>query len=115
MDSFKLTNYKLLKLIGSGNFGEVFKIQDKTTGKIYAAKISTMTFDESKDDFRKNFEREVSIISKVHHPSILKFIGLSLTNFKRKQASYCYRLSAKWIVGRYFKIIPKRMLSRAME
>mgnify|MGYP001061446198 CR=1 FL=1 len=84
MDSFKLTNYKLLKLIGSGNFSEVFKIQDKTTGKIYAAKISTMTFDESKDDFRKNFEREVSIISKVHHPSILKFIGLSLTNFQKE-------------------------------
>lgn len=80
--SFDLSNYTLLNKIGCGEFGEVYKVQDKKSGSIHAAKISTKTIDERDEEFQKNFEREVSIISKVHHPSILKFIGISQTDFK---------------------------------
>lgn len=84
MNTLNLKKYTLLNKIGSGTFGEVYKIQDKKTSKIYAAKISTQSFEELPESFIRNFEREVSIISKVHHPSIIKFIGSTMKNFQNE-------------------------------
>ena len=80
--SFDLNNYTLLNKIGFGAIRDVFKVQDKKSGSIYAAKISAKSIDQSDVEFQKNFEREVSIISKFHHPSILKYIGVSQTDFE---------------------------------
>lgn len=82
MSSFDLKNYKILNKIGFGSFGEVFKIKDKRTDQILAAKVSK-SFGLADEDFKKNFEREVSIIAKIHHPSILQFVGVSMTDFDK--------------------------------
>lgn len=82
MDSFDLGKYEKIKPIGSGQFGDVYKIRDKETGEFFAAKISKRPFEDLKNDFR-NLESEISIIAKINHPAILKFIGFSLANFEK--------------------------------
>lgn len=64
--------------IGTGGFGTVFKVKNKKTGEIFAAK-------EFKDfrlgDGTENISRELNIIAKLSHPSILKFYGYSPNDF----------------------------------
>ncbi|KAK8887659.1 hypothetical protein M9Y10_038712 [Tritrichomonas musculus] len=82
-NTFDLNKFELLEKIGSGSFGDVYKAKEKRTGKIYAAKISNQSIDQ-KDTPRsviRNLVREVNILSKLNHPSILSFVGFSLKNF----------------------------------
>lgn len=79
-----LCNYLKQELIGKGSFGTVYKVKDKKTGNIYAAKISKSYLTQCSDDDVKNLEREINIISKLDHPGILKFIGYTKFNFNRK-------------------------------
>lgn len=65
-----LKNYKILKKIGQGAFSEVYCVKEKSSGEIFAVKISL------KEEMRI-MAGEVNIISKLKHPSILKFIGYS--------------------------------------
>lgn len=81
---FSLQNYILQEKVGSGAFGNVFKVKDKTTGIIYAAKISKEAIESESTDLLLSLTREVNIISKLNHPTILKFIGFSGYNFKSK-------------------------------
>ena len=82
-NTFDLNKFELLEKIGSGSFGDVYKAKEKRTGKIYAAKISNQSIDQ-KDTPRsviRNLVREVNILSKLNHPSILSFVCFSLKNF----------------------------------
>lgn len=79
--SLDISKYKIINKIGFGEFGEVFKVKDKETGEVYAAKVSNKSLDSFDKNYQISFKREVLIISKVHHPSILRFIGLSMTSF----------------------------------
>lgn len=71
-----LNNYEIIKKIGQGGFGEVFKIRNKTTDDFYAAKILIGRKGNS-----KIAHREVDIMVKLNYPSVLKLIGYSPTNF----------------------------------
>lgn len=79
--SLDISKYTIINKIGFGEFGEVFKVKDNETGEIYAAKVSNKPLDSFDKDYKISFKREASIIAKVHHPSILRFIGLSMTSF----------------------------------
>ena len=85
LGSIDLNKYEKLKKIGSGGFGSVYEIKEKETQVIYAAKISIYEVDQCSNDVIINLSREIDIISKLNHPSILKFIGFSSRNFKNKQ------------------------------
>lgn len=78
-----LKDYILQDKIGSGGFGKVYRVKNKNTNKIYAAKISLESINENKRLFQ-DISSEVKIISKLNHPSILKFINYSSYNFKQK-------------------------------
>lgn len=67
--------------IGKGQFGIVFKVLDKSDGKVFAAKISLSQLTEDQKPMITNLKREVNIISQLNHPSVLKFIGYSPTDF----------------------------------
>ena len=77
-----LRQFEKQEKIGSGSFGKVYKVKEKSTNKIYACKISKMITDYCKDNQIRNMKREVEIISKLKHPSILEFIGFNPMNFK---------------------------------
>lgn len=74
---FDLDDLSLLKKIGTGSFSEVFLVKDKQTDKFYAAKILINS------NINSN-EREIGILSRLHHPAILKFLGYSPVNFQKE-------------------------------
>ena len=80
-----LKNFVKGNKIGEGGFGVVYKSIDIKTGEEYAAKISIYEMDQCPDDTIRNLSREIDIIAKLNHPSIIKFIGFSPFNFKNKQ------------------------------
>lgn len=82
-----LDNYEKQTRIGIGGFGEVFKLIEKRTGRIYAAKISLIDISEDQSDEQSliiELKHEVNILAQLNHPSILKFIGYSPVNFKNE-------------------------------
>lgn len=79
-----LSNFLLQNKIGMGSFGKVFKVKEKKTDKIFAVKISIHSINEITNDAIKDLITEVNIISKLHHPCILKYIGYSPIDFKNK-------------------------------
>lgn len=83
--SIDLNLYEKKEQLGKGSFGTVYKIIEKESGDIYAAKISIKKLYKCTEDQIINLEREVNIVSKLNYPSILKFIGFSSINFKYKQ------------------------------
>ena len=72
-----IKNYEKIGKIGQGGFGEVFKVKDKETGNLYAAKVSIDEVDKNSKELLDNISGEIDIFSKLNHPSILKFVGFS--------------------------------------
>ncbi|KAK8884818.1 hypothetical protein M9Y10_043938 [Tritrichomonas musculus] len=78
-----LSQYTKIDKIGQGSFGKVFKVVQKDTNNIYAAKISSIPLSEDDNSLNLNLQREVNIIAQLNHPSVLKFIGYSPINFNQ--------------------------------
>lgn len=84
MGSIDLSNYTKGKKIGKGGFGNVYKTFAKDCGDEYAAKISIYEIDQCLEEMIIDLTREVDIISQLHHPTILNFIGYCPNDFKNK-------------------------------
>ena len=83
----KLKSFKRQEKIGSGGFGYVYKIQKRNSEVFYAAKVSKKSILDllSKADIDAiSLHREISIQARLDHPLIVKFIGYSLTDFKKE-------------------------------
>lgn len=81
-----LKNYEISQKIGKGSFGEVYKVKDKSTGDFYAAKVTLTEINEANKDTEigKSLYSEVNLMSKFNHPSIIRFVGYSPTDFNDK-------------------------------
>lgn len=79
-----LNDFALQGLLRRGSFWKVFKIKEIETGKLYAAKVSMSKIESIWSEIFLNLMREVNIISKLIHPSILNFRGYSSIDFKKK-------------------------------
>lgn len=73
---------KIMK-IGVGSFSKVFKVKEKSTGILYAAKVSNNK-DENNEDGKNMFDREIKIMFKLNHLSIIRIKGISPLNFNFK-------------------------------
>lgn len=79
-----LNDFVLQNKIGSGSFGNIYKVKSIKSGKIFVAKISINKIEKNSTSQLHDISREVNILSKLNHPSILKFIFYSPQNFKKK-------------------------------
>ncbi|KAK8843302.1 hypothetical protein M9Y10_025157 [Tritrichomonas musculus] len=84
IDEIDLSNYQIEKYIDQGSFSNVYKINDIKTNDVYAAKISMKTINDFSDFQLISLNREISILSKLNFPSIIKFIGYNKRNFKNR-------------------------------
>ena len=67
----KIDNYKMLKSLGKGSYGEVKLAVEKLTGIKYAIKIySKKVFDDPKK--KKNIENEIKILKQLDNINIMK-------------------------------------------
>lgn len=78
-----LNDFVLQNKIGSGSFGNIYKVKSIKSGKIFVAKISINKIEKNSTSQLHNISREVNILSKLNHPSILKFIFYSHKTSKR--------------------------------
>ena len=65
-----LKKYSLLKKVGSGAYGHVWKVTDKKTGQILALKKIFDAFQHS-TDAQRTF-REIVFLHELKHPNIIK-------------------------------------------
>lgn len=81
LEEYKIINihdYRKLGLIGKGGFSQVYRIQNKNSGQLYAAKIFRNL---TEDDNTKQVQNEASIYSRIDHPNFAKYYGMSPCNF----------------------------------
>lgn len=64
-----LTKYKVIKKIGSGAYGHVYKVIDRKTKKIKALKKNFDAFNNSTDAQRTY--REIMFLMELKHPNII--------------------------------------------
>ena len=61
--------------IGSGAFGDVYKVTKTGTTKLYVVKTP---FGEDSEQIRKLFIDEITVLSKLKYPTILKLSGITI-------------------------------------
>ena len=68
----QLKDYKIIKLIGKGSFGEVYKVSKDN--KFYALKIYQIKNDDIKSSKENinTIENEIKILSQLDNPFIVK-------------------------------------------
>ena len=74
---FEIDNYEVVKKLNNGSFGSVNLVKNKSTGEKLAAKTN---FVQSKAD-QDYILREVNILIRVQHPTIIRFRGVSYKDF----------------------------------
>lgn len=74
-----IRDFKKNKRLNKGGFGIVYQVEEKKTGKFYAAKVIDCNDDE--EQCTKMIDREVGIMLSCQHPTIIKCIGYSKEDF----------------------------------
>lgn len=62
--------YRILETIGKGSYGEVKKIQHKTSGEMRAMKI--IRKDDVSKEFMQSLQNEIEILKQLDHPNIVR-------------------------------------------
>ena len=93
-----LNNFEKLETIERGEFGVILRIEEKSTGDIYAAKIPDNIYAK-----KSNISREIQILQ-LDHPSISKLIGVCPFDFDNNRRPV--------IISKYY---PNRTLKQILE
>lgn len=97
-----IKKYKTIKDLESGGFGSVCSVENTETGDILAAKV----LDTHKDDksYKRMINREIGIMIRCQHPTIIKFEGYSLRDFNDKNNVMIFmELAKKGSLADYLK------------
>ena len=66
--------FQIIEKLGQGNYGSVFKVLDKKTGQILAAKIATLCGNI------ESFKKEINVLQQCKSPYILEYFGYYIKN-----------------------------------
>jgi serine/threonine-protein kinase len=65
--------YRVLSLLGSGGMGQVFRVEDGTSGQALALKV-LRPLDADDTDRVRRFQREIQILTRIRHPAVLHIL-----------------------------------------
>ena len=68
--------YKVIREIGRGGMGVVYKVRDLKVGELRALKVLSSTV--GRFEARARFEREVKTLTKLEHPNLVRFYDAEL-------------------------------------
>lgn len=74
-----LSKYKIIKVLGSGSFGQVSLGKDTQTGMLVAIKKMNK-FKIAQDHMQNYLNSEISIMQSLNHPNLVKFYGVDQDN-----------------------------------
>lgn len=94
------TNYKIIQKIGSGSFGQVYKVKQLQTSQIRALKKIKLS-NTSSAEHLKEIIKEIEIVSKLEHPNIIKLYEYS------KDEKFIYIISELLTGGELYDQISK--------
>ena len=80
-----LTNYKREATINKGNLFKIYQVKDIKTESLLTAQVSLMTIKKLSNKDKDDLAVEIDMLKEISHPSLLKFIGFSPTDFKDQQ------------------------------
>ena len=96
----KITDFTIIKLLGSGAFSKVYLAQHKKTKAKYAIKIIDKR-DSDNISEKEYFKREAEIMYKINHPNIVKLYGHFEDN------TYCYLIMEYMSGGDTYSLLMK--------
>ena len=100
----KISDFTLIKELGTGSFGRVLLVQHNITQAQYAIKAidkrNIVNYQE-----RNYFRREIEIMYRIHHPNVVKLFGHFEDN------TYCYFIMEYIEGGNIYSYIPKNGIS----
>ena len=76
--SLNLKKYEKVENLDKRRFCDEYKIKEVKSGTFYTAKVYTLLNE------LKRVKQDIKCTSMFNHPSIMKFVGLSLTDFEQK-------------------------------
>ena len=74
----RLGPYEIVKLVGAGGMGEVYRARDTRLDRVVAIKVISSS--HGNDDKRRRFEREAQAISRLNHPHICTLYDVGVTD-----------------------------------
>ena len=95
----KITDFEILKELGSGSFGNVYLVRHKETKAEYAIKAIDKR-NKTNQEEKPYFRREVEVMYKIHHPNVVKLYGHFEDN------NYCYFIMEYISKGNVYNLLP---------
>ena len=95
----KITDFEIIKELGSGSFGSVYLAKHKVTKAEYAIKAIDKRNKENIEE-KPYFRREVEVMYKIHHPNVVKLYGHFEDN------NYCYFAMEYISKGNLYQLLP---------
>lgn len=74
-----IEDYVLLEKIGQGQYGNVYKAENRKTHQHYAVKVMNVEKFKHTPKLSEFTNNEIAILSKISHPNIIKFIEMLRT------------------------------------
>ena len=96
----KISDFNILKELGTGSFGHVYLVTHKKTKAQYAIKAIDKR-DKTNIEEKPYFRREVEVMYKIHHPNVVKLYGHFEDN------NYCYFIMEYISKGNIYGLIPQ--------
>ena len=94
-----ITDFEILKELGSGSFGNVYLVRHKETKAEYAIKAIDKR-NKTNQEEKPYFRREVEVMYKIHHPNVVKLFGHFEDN------NYCYFIMEYISKGNVYNLLP---------
>ncbi|KAK8870877.1 hypothetical protein M9Y10_008775 [Tritrichomonas musculus] len=80
-----ISDFKIISEIKRGGFGIVYLVENIKTNERYAAKVNLIDNGESTVNRKLFVSREVQILMRIQHPTVIQFQGFSFTDFNNNE------------------------------